>query len=106
MKTKLEVDHRIFLQTHTPQAEKDIFAFMRYPWYLIFVPDLRSFELFNLENDPSQENNIFNESDIPEAVINLQRELVSKARSIIETKKTIKIDDKSEEMLRALGYIK
>jgi len=106
LKTKLEVDHSIFLQTHTPQAEKDIFAFMRYPWYLIFVPDLRSFELFDLENDPSQENNIFNESDIPEAVINLQRELISKARSVLEAKKTVKIDDKSEEMLRALGYIK
>lgn len=106
LKTKLEVDHRIFLQTHTPQAEKDIFAFMHYPWYLVFVPDLRSFELFDMENDPSQENDIFNESDIPEAVINLQRELVSKARNVLETKKTVKIDDKSEEMLRALGYIK
>lgn len=106
LKTKLEVDHRIFLQTHTPQAEKDIFAFLRYPWHLIFVPDLRTFELYDLGSDPSEKNNIFNESEIPEGIINLQRELVSKARSVLETKKTVKIDDKSEEMLRALGYIK
>lgn len=106
LKTKLGFDHKIFLQTHTPQAEKDIFAFVRYPWHLIFVPDLRNFELYDLGSDPSEKNDIFDKSDIPEEVISLQRELVSKARSIIETKKTVKIDDKSEEMLRALGYIK
>jgi len=106
LKTKLEMDHSIFLQTHTPQAEKDIFAFVRFPWHLIFVPELREFDLFDLENDPAEKNDVFDDSDLSEEVVNLQRELVSKARSVLETKTTVKIDDKSEEMLRALGYIK
>jgi arylsulfatase A-like enzyme len=105
-KDKKEMDYRIFLQTHTPQAEKDIFAFVSYPWHLIFVPELRGFELFDLEKDPVETNDIFNEGDLPEGITSLQRELVAKARSVLETKTTVTIDDKSEEMLRALGYIK
>ena len=105
-KIKKEMDHRIFLQTHTPQAEKDKFAFLSYPWHLIFVPDIREFELFDLEKDPKETSDIFDADNLPEGIISLQRELVSKARSILEAKKSVKIDDKSVEMLRALGYIK
>jgi len=103
---KKDMDHQLFLQTHTPQAEKDMFAFLRYPWHLIFIPELREFELFDLEKDLAETNDIFNENDLSEEIVNLQRELVSKARKILDDKKPMKTDEKSEEMLRALGYIK
>lgn len=96
----------IFEETYKPEAVKDRFAILQFPWHLIFIPEEKKYELFDLKVDPEEKKNIFEERDFPQEVLKLKKKLDSFSREVLKGKEEIKIDDKTKEMLRALGYIK
>jgi len=99
-------DRPIFMETHKPEAVMNRFALLQFPWHLIFTPQRRSYELFDLKNDPEEKNNLFDPNDLPEDVKILKQKLDEQTREALKNKEEIKIDKKTEEMLRSLGYIK
>jgi len=96
----------ILQETYKPEAHKDKFALLKFPWHLILTPETKEYELFNLRADPFEKENIYQKNHLPQEVISLKKNLDSASIEIIKGKKEIKTDKKFEEMLRALGYIK
>lgn len=96
----------IFQETYKPEAVRDRFAVHQYPWHLIFIPEILSYELYNLEDDPGEYDNIFQNSAQIIEVANVKKRLDDFARAVLSSKEEVKIDSETEEMLKALGYIK
>jgi arylsulfatase A-like enzyme len=96
----------IFEETYRPEAEKDRFAILGYPWHLIFTPETRRYEIYNLAQDPGELKNLFVETPLPDEVASLKRKLDDGARRALLTKEAVDIDKKGGEILRGLGYIK
>lgn len=96
----------IYQETYTPEAVKDRFAILQFPWHLIFTPEEKTYELFDLKTDPDEKENIFSGKPLSSKVVKLKKELDSFVREAMKEKKEIKIDNKTKEMLRTLGYIK
>ncbi|MCK4336989.1 MAG: sulfatase, partial [Candidatus Aminicenantes bacterium] len=96
----------IFMETHKPEAVMNGFAILQFPWHMIFTPENRSYQLFNLETDPEEKHDLFGNKDLPDEIKILKQRLDEFARDVLKNKEEIKIDKKTEEMLRSLGYIK
>lgn len=96
----------VFEETYKPEAIRDKFAVLKHPWHLIFTPEESMYELFDLSEDPQEKENIYEEKMLAPEVVELKRNLDSFTRKALEEKLEIKIDDKTKEMLRALGYIR
>jgi arylsulfatase A-like enzyme len=98
----------ILEETYKPEAVRERLALIRYPWHLIFTPEIAQYELFDLREDPDEKTNIYQESNLLPEVQNLKQELDSRSRKILKDKQEAKItiDQKSKEMLKALGYIR
>ncbi len=99
-------DSSFFEETFKPEAYRDRFALFAPPWHLIFSPEEKKFELFDLAQDPGETKNLYPaESAAPEPAA-LRRRLEEFTRGVLSGKEVIRIDDKTKEMLRALGYIR
>jgi membrane-anchored protein YejM (alkaline phosphatase superfamily) len=97
----------IFQEAHEPLAIKNRFALLQYPWHLISTPGDQKYELFNLEDDSYEKNDIYNQHMRSTLVTQMKQELDSLIRKVLEEKKTTpEIDEKSKKMLKSLGYIK
>jgi arylsulfatase A-like enzyme len=96
----------VFEETYKPEAIRDKFAILKHPWHLVLTPEEKAYELFNLSQDPRERENIYQEKALLPEVIELKKKLDSLARKALAEKSEIKIDDKTKEMLRALGYIR
>ena len=103
---KMEERHLIFEETYQPEAIKNKFAVLQYPWHLIVTPEDRQYEFFNLVKDPEEKENIYGKAGMESELMKLKKRLDAFARDVLKGKEDIKIDDKTREMLRALGYIK
>lgn len=99
-------DHILWLQTHKPQAERNIFAVVSFPWRLIYIPKQKEFKLYNIQDDPDQTNDVYELNKGSAEITELKQELLEKTRDILKNKKFSGANKKTEEMLRALGYIK
>jgi len=96
----------IFEQTYKPEAAWDKFALWRYPWHLIFTPELNRFELFDLASDPAERTDIFARSAGRNEVQSLRRNLERLTRNVLLNKEVIHLDKATEELLKSLGYIR
>jgi len=100
-------DHPIiFEETYRPEAFKDRFGLLSPPWHLILTVQNNRHELYNLDRDPGEKSNLINGRDWPSEVVPLRQKLEGFAREILSGKQDIQIDDKTKELLRALGYIR
>ncbi len=97
---------RIFQATYRTQADRDTFAFLEPPLHLIFTPQEQRVQLFDLARDPQGKIDVMPERSEDPAIRALQLELERAARDILKNKPESKVDDKTREMLKALGYIK
>jgi len=69
-------------------------------------PSLERLELYNLEQDPSEHNNLFNQrQNMTQKLLKELEKLLKKSYQAKAQEKSI-IDEELEERLRALGYIK
>jgi membrane-anchored protein YejM (alkaline phosphatase superfamily) len=96
----------IFQETYKPEALRDRFGILSFPWHLIFTPELRKFEAYDLGTDPDEMRDLAAPGPLPDNVEALRRKLEARAREILAGKETVKVDKSAEDMLRALGYIK
>jgi arylsulfatase A-like enzyme len=96
----------LFQATYRPQADKDTFAVMQFPLHIIFTPLDKRFQLYDLSLDPMEMNDRFAERSREQTVQDLRRSLEQTARDILRNKPESRVDDKTREMLKALGYIK
>ena len=96
----------IFQATYRPEATRNQFGILRFPLHLIFTPEDTAYELYDLASDPLEKTNIYSERSQEKHVIDMKRQLDSKARDILKNRTVPKKDKGTEEMLRALGYIK
>jgi arylsulfatase A-like enzyme len=95
-----------FEETYRPEAVRNRFGVLDYPWHLIFTPEENRYELFDLKHDPQEWENIFPENGTLKEVIGLKQKLDSFAREVLKTKEDAKLDKKTEKMLKTLGYIR
>lgn len=96
----------VFFETYTPEAAADKFALLRNPWLLVFTPETSTYELYDLQNDPRQQENIYIRFQDNPLIQELIKEINHQARKILSTKTEIQFDQKSREILKSLGYIK
>jgi len=96
----------LFQETYRPEASREKFAVLRFPWHLILTPETRTYELFDLRTDPEEQENLFREDELPPEVRELKTALDAEAIQILKNKIEVQTDKGSEEMLKALGYIK
>jgi len=96
----------IYEETYRPEAYEDRFGLLSPPWHLILTAQKNKIELFNLESDPGEKANLYDGRNWPSERLPLRRKLEDFARDILSGKQDIQIDDKTKEMLRALGYIR
>ncbi len=96
----------IFEETYRPEAYKDRFGLLAPPWHLILTAQNERYELYNLDEDPGENSNLLDGRPWPAEVLPLGKKLEDFAREILSGKQDIQIDDKTREMLRALGYIR
>lgn len=104
-KTK-KVTKLIFEETYTPEAIYDRFGMLQYPWHMVYTPETQKFELFHLFADPGEKDDVYETHKNAEEIKKLQEMLKQKASDILKHKQEVKIDKKSLEMLKSLGYIK
>jgi membrane-anchored protein YejM (alkaline phosphatase superfamily) len=95
-----------FEETYRPEAVRDRLGLLSYPWHLILTPEENRLELFNLERDPGETASLPTAHEWPPETLALKTKLESFARDVLSSKEEIQIDDKTKEMLRALGYIR
>jgi arylsulfatase A-like enzyme len=99
-------DRSFFEETYRPEAVRNRFGLFAFPWHLIFSPEERKFELYNLKSDPQETSDVYaGEGARPEAAA-LRQRLEDFTRRVLSEKEDIQIDEKTKEMLRSLGYIR
>jgi len=98
----------IFEETYRPEAQEgDKFGILSYPWHLILTPQDRLSEIFDLSKSPLEDSNLdAGNVALPTEVLRLKQRLEAFARDVLKGKEEVKIDKKTEEMLRGLGYVK
>jgi len=96
----------IFEQTYKPEAAWDKFALRRYPWHLIFTPEEKRYEVFDLASDPAERTNIFPQKAGQAEILALRQELEKMTRDVLQNKEVIPLDKSAEELLKSLGYIR
>jgi len=96
----------IFEETYKPEAKRDRFGILAYPWHLIFTPELQKIEAYDLGADPAEIADMAPNGPLPPAAAALRKKLEAQAREVLAGKETVRVDKSAEDMLRALGYIK
>jgi arylsulfatase A-like enzyme len=96
----------IFEETYRPEAYEDRFGLLSPPWHLILTPRKDKYEMYNLETDPWEEENLFDSRSRPQELMTLKQKLEEFAREILAGKQEVQVDDRAKEMLRALGYVR
>jgi membrane-anchored protein YejM (alkaline phosphatase superfamily) len=96
----------IYQETHKPEAFKNRFALLQFPWHLIFIPEDQAFELYNLREDPGERKDLSVSPENSRVMDPMKSLLEEFARDSLKNKTVFTIDKKTEEMLRTLGYIK
>jgi membrane-anchored protein YejM (alkaline phosphatase superfamily) len=93
-------------ETYSPEAVYDRFGLFEYPWHLILTPATQKFELYDLASDPTEKKDVYSSYNMTSKTKSLVEILRTRASEILNAKNEVKIDAKSLEMLKSLGYIK
>ena len=99
----------VFQETFRPEAVKDRFGVLRAPWHLILTPADNRYELFNIDLDPGEQNDVFQSSSSNPEVAALKKALEEFARDVLSRKQKeteAPVTDRTAEMLKSLGYVK
>ncbi len=96
----------LFQETYRPEAAEDRFGGIRAPWHLIFTPSRQEIQLYHLEKDRAETQDVSAMFQEDGKVRELYSDVIRKAQEIGKSKGEVKLDPDSLEMLRSLGYIK
>ncbi|MBN2206039.1 MAG: sulfatase-like hydrolase/transferase, partial [Candidatus Aminicenantes bacterium] len=103
---KEDKDFALFEETFKPEAVWDRFGIRRGSWHLILTPEEKRYELYDLQADPGEMANVYEDNKALAAVAALKAQVDEFARSVLSSKENFKLDLETEDMLRALGYIR
>lgn len=108
MKGKKEEDTptELFFETYEPEADFNRFAILSFPDHLIFTLKTNAYELYDISKDPSQKTNLYPDMENDPRVTQLREKLNDYARRALSNRSVQEKDEKTVEMLKALGYIK
>jgi len=95
----------IFEETYKPEAARDKFALLAYPWHVIFTPETGQTEAYRLAEGRPESEGLLPDEGLPPEAAALVRKLEAAARDVLKTKIAFKTDKKDEDMLRSLGYV-
>ena len=59
----------IFEETYKPEAKRDRFGLLAYPWHLIFTPELQKIETYDLGADPGEIADVLSDRQRPVDVV-------------------------------------
>jgi arylsulfatase A-like enzyme len=97
----------VFEATYRPEAVKDKFALLESPWHIILTPGDSRYELFNMDLDPGEQDDVYDPASLPAAVRALKLKLDKMARDALGHRESAAPPtDRTQEMLKSLGYIK
>jgi arylsulfatase A-like enzyme len=107
LRSRLTKSRTIFQETYRPESTRDRFGLLSPPWHLIFTPEDKKYEIYNLADDPREKADLYEATGrFPSAILPLKLKLESLAREVLSAKPQVQLDDKTRDMLRALGYIR
>lgn len=96
----------VFMETHTPGAEKTKYAVRGSQRKIIWTPDGDVWEFYDLERDPEESNSLL--TDRPQEAARWRSRLetlVAELYGPTADEEEPPLDTKTEEMLRSLGYL-
>jgi arylsulfatase A-like enzyme len=103
---KQKPDSSFFEETYRPESVRDRFGLLAFPWHVIFTPEDKKLELYDLARDPKETANLSPTEGSGAVAAALRLRLEEFARLVLSGKEDIRVDDRTKEMLRALGYIR
>ncbi len=95
----------VFEETYRPEAVQDRFAILEGSRHLIFCLDTGRYEYFDLSRDPEERSAVTLEDGLPAEALGLKDRLDALVRDIVKNKEDFRIDGRTEEMLKSLGYL-
>lgn len=93
----------IFAETHRPESVRNAFALRDERFKLVYYPDERRFELFDLVADPAELVDLFEERG--KELLDWQIQLRDVWRRTFTTDDELDLDPEQLERMRALGYL-
>jgi arylsulfatase A-like enzyme len=107
LRSPLKLSGPISQETYRPESTRDRFGLLSPPWHLIFTPEDKKFEIYNLADDPLESADLYEKTgEFPSAILPLRQKIEALAREALGARPQVQVDDKTKEMLRALGYIR
>ena len=95
----------VFQETFRPEAVQDRFAILEKSRHLIICPETGRYEYFDLGRDPDERSAVTIEDGLPADAAPLKERLAAFVRDVLKNKEDIRIDGRTEEMLKSLGYV-
>ena len=104
-----EKSRRILLETYSPEAMRDSFAIIEYPYQMIYTPGRKNpkerTELYNRAQDPAGNKNLFFHKEYKDIKGSLYNPLRKLSKLLTESKGDIgAMSEHHKEILETLGY--
>jgi len=96
----------LFFETYEPEADFNRFGILSFPDHLIFTLKTNTYELFDISNDPMEKTDLYQDRKNDPRINPLRQKLNDYTRRALSNRSIQKKDEKTVEMLKALGYIK
>jgi membrane-anchored protein YejM (alkaline phosphatase superfamily) len=96
----------LFFEAYEPEAVQNRFAILSFPHHLIFSLKTDVYELYDISRDPMEKKNLLPELGNDPKINKLKQKLNNYARTALYNRPVHKKDEKTLEILNALGYIK
>jgi arylsulfatase A-like enzyme len=99
-------DRVAFLETHAPQASTDRFGLRAQDTKVIWTPMLDLWELYRIDRDPEEQQNLAAGSPDLLQPWRAELELLLSSLSPVPGTEAIPLDEKTRQQLRELGYLR
>ena len=96
----------LFFETYEPEADSNRFAILSFPDHLISTLKTNSYELYDISSDPMEKTDLYPDQENTPRINQLKQKLNDYTRRALSNRSVQKKDEKTVEMLKALGYIK
>ncbi len=96
----------LFFETYAPEADFNRFAILAFPHHLIYTLETNVYELYDMSSDPKEKTDLFSIQEQNPKIRDLKQRLDIYTRTALANRSVQKKDEKTLEILKALGYIK
>jgi len=101
-----DIPTELFFETYEPEADSNRFAILSFPDHLISTLKTNSYELYDISSDPMEKTDLYPDQENTPRINQLKQKLNDYTRRALSNRSVQKKDEKTVEMLKALGYIK